>query len=59
MPAARDGMLDGMAAHHRAMGLVEAAAHGFGEAGTRRGDDDGLFHEQFSLKREPSVAVEA
>ena len=41
---AGDGVLDGMAAQHRAVGVVEAAAHRFGEAGAGRGDDDSIFH---------------
>ena len=42
-----DGVLDGVAAHHRAMGHVEAAAHGFGEPGARGRNDDGFFHGRF------------
>ena len=41
---AGDGVLDGVAAHHRAMGHVEAAAHGFGETGARGRNDDGFSH---------------
>ncbi len=43
-PGLGDGVLDGVAAHHRAVGLVEAAAHRLGEPGARRRNDDGLFH---------------
>ena len=56
---ARDGVLDGMAAHHRAMGLVEAAAHRFGQAGARGGDDDGLFHGNSLCDAGANLAVTA
>ena len=44
IPALGDGVLDGVAAHHRAMGHVEAAAHGFGQARAGGRNDDGFSH---------------
>ena len=44
---AGDGVLDGVPAHGCAVGVVEPAADGFGEARAGVGDDDGVAHGGF------------